>query len=564
MNTRKTIAVAVALSVVLAAGCAKNDDKDIEKLEQIPQEFLDALADEDYDELEQLVYGYSREQRNNPDNNYIRDFQLRAASLASIEDEGEVIIHRDDLTAEMDITVSYIDMDEFALYALSELQYSTLDEYLEALDRYEDRVEEEVPLEFVYDEEEDEWYLSRRSAGRISGLFTSSRLILIEPVQISATEAREIFEATISELCGTGTAEAYTQVDIDVLRVYDNTSSRGQSAETYNAVRDFVRAYMTYVMEHDHEIVESDPYYLSLEGVAPSADYLSSAICTDEFMTQYLINGLRYSYLGLSLDEMWDLQSILIYNTLTEAIASAPSEAYTLSGHVQPYPPDNYYSESVLTFYDDIIPEPSIGIYEAEHGISQDQYMRCMEVAINALHDSGEMPDDMYDEMISEFTPENYGYVEDDTVSPSGHPNQALGVIEQTPEWSDGSLVYGYSNTDENGFWMFYSKQPGWLDTVGYYIDEEGIWITNYYDRPFAPGTELIVDWWIDDVQVVDTQIILVEAGEESAIEVYLPTDGFPSQGVYEMRLWESNHTHVIAYVTLTNEQSNAATWRNT
>jgi hypothetical protein len=163
----------------------------------------------------------------------------------------------------------------------------------------------------------------------------------------------------------------------------------------------------------------------------------------------------------------------------------------------------------------------------------------------------------MRDYLLNDLTPDNYGFSSDgDSVSSSGHPNQALGTYEQVPSWcTDGSLVYGYSYPDENGIWMHYSKEPGWLDTVGYYVDEDGIWITCYYDCSFDRGTTLIVDWWVNDEQVVDTEEIVIDADGTTEVEVFLPANVLiEGDGVYEMRLWEDDHSHVIAYVTLTRE----------
>lgn len=62
---------------------------------------------------------------------------------------------------------------------------------------------------------------------------------------------------------------------------------------------------------------------------------------------------------------------------------------------------------------------------------------------------------------------------------------------------------------------------------------------------------EEIVDWWLDDELIVDTQIITVDTFTNE-IEVFLPVGELPENCYYEMRLWETDHNHVISYVTLT------------
>ena len=129
-----------------------------------------------------------------------------------------------------------------------------------------------------------------------------------------------------------------------------------------------------------------------------------------------------------------------------------------------------------------------------------------------------------------------------------------MNTYEYVPAWDDPDdpvIIYAQSDVDENGIWMFYSKGPGWLHTAGYCFDEDGIWIDNYFDRLFYPGNEVIVDWWLDDDLIVDTQIITVP-GLTNEIEVFLPVDELPEHFYYEMRLWEADHSHVISYVTLT------------
>ena len=98
---------------------------------------------------------------------------------------------------------------------------------------------------------------------------------------------------------------------------------------------------------------------------------------------------------------------------------------------------------------------------------------------------------------------------------------------------------------------MSFSGQPEWMGLAGYSVDDEGIWIACYFERMFFPANEVICDWWIDGELTVDSQIVIVD-GFTNEIEVFLPVDELPESGSYEMRLWETDHNHVIAYVTIT------------
>jgi hypothetical protein len=97
---------------------------------------------------------------------------------------------------------------------------------------------------------------------------------------------------------------------------------------------------------------------------------------------------------------------------------------------------------------------------------------------------------------------------------------------------------------------MFYSKEPGVLDTAGYYIGDGGVWIMNFFERDFDAGTTLIVDWWIDDELVVDTETIDITEDGTQEIEVFLDENPHSGQ-VVEMRLWDDRHSYVYSYVIL-------------
>ena len=327
--------------------------------------------------------------------------------------------------------------------------------------------------------------------------------------------------------------------------LYDNRYDHGTGTKSEEALRDFVKAYLLYYLDHDFEITYQQGNRFGSKGMAPSSEDLYKALTSDEFQIEYRMYSIRYEVLGLDYDEMLEEQTALVYNTLTAAIPECEGEEHSISGGVE-----GVYDE--LFFSNPIVKEPGKGVYEAEHGITLEQLTGVLEEAVTRLYENGEIDETMYTMLYNSINPDNLGYTPVNTVSSSGHPNNALGVFEQSPSWcTDGSVVYGYSQPDSNGFWMFYSKEPGWLDTVAYTIESDGIWIDNYYDMTFETGTTLIVDWWIDGEYVIDTQEITVAEGLNNEIEVYLPTDEFPSSHTYEMRLWEVDHEHVISYVVL-------------
>ena len=548
MRSRRITALLLALSMFALTGCRSFTEKAEERIVQIPDEFYAALAVGD----ETAIVALSPEYNPDDDLGSIRDnypvnyeIMRRAVSYTEVEFDGDIIINRDENYAKADVTVTYIDLMEFAFDR--PVSYMTYDEMIDYLESYDDFEEKDFSLRFDYDEEAEQWYLSETSARKLMRLFTDDAPEIPRCVDRTPEEATELFMDNLIMISEGDFDDLSMDFVLDDCRVYDNILERGESEEINDAVRGFVQAYMYYVINHGTYVNCDELYYPELTGSAPSSSELYAVLTSDDFLTEYYKNYLRNANLGMSDDDMWEAQTLLIYDVLTEAIPNCSPEPYSLNANVSPFADSEY---DVILF-SNIIADSDRGIFEAEHSVGWEQFERCHLRAFDELLEDGEISERRYDALIDALTPENTGFTVDDSVSSSGHPNQAVGTYEQVPSFStDGSLVYGYSYPDENGYWMHYSKEPGVLDTVAYYIDDQGIWITCYFDCEFNAGTTLIADWWVDGEQVVDTDVISIDEDNVTEIEVYLPVN--PDDGTYEMRLWQENHTYVIAYVTIT------------
>ena len=558
MRFKKIVAIVLAASFIAACGCneqksAFDVDEVGEAMEDITEAFIEALAANNEDAVNELVpdFDYVREMEAiYYRQDEMRDLGFEMISRAEIELDGDPEIHEDRGFAMVEVEVSYLSPS--ALADAIESDYPSYDEYLALLDSSDIRCETTKTLRFDYDEDEDEWYLTAASAHKISKLFTHGFNYLMNPANLTTLDALDQYETYLYDIAQYGSSDIENNYDISqwCRGYYDNFSETGEGPEVDAAFNDFVMAYMQYVLTHDNSISEyTGPYTFIIEGSAPSRDDLLEVLESDEFLTQYYMNYIRHDYLLMSEDDMWNAQTVLLYETLAEAVPDCSVEGYYFLCDVDPM-------TGSLTMANDMITYPDSGLYEAEHGVGWEQFERCYEAAIENLYSNGEMSRSIRNELLDGLTPENYNYgPNDDTVSPSGFENQAIGTYEQVPNWcTDGSIVYGYSSLDSNDFWMHYSKEPGWLDTVGYYIDEEAIRITCYYDCSFDAGTVLVYDWWIDGEQVVDSEEINIRQDGTTEIEVTLPVDALDGYATYEMRLWEEGHSHVIAYVTLTRE----------
>lgn len=549
----RRISVLSATAIIAAAlvagitGCSWGAGKTADELRSITEEYV-----------EDVGLGEAEGQTN-----YEKLFPVieHGVSLAEVIKYREPEIDSGKKKATMTVTLSYIDWRDFGESVSGE--YLTVDDLIARLDSYDERAKETVKVTFEMDEDTGEWSMTRKSQRRITGILTGDAIeYLPTPVNYSPSQAEEFALEFIHDVAEDGVSDMTDSYRIENYQAYDNVLGHGTGPATQAALQNYVAAYMSYVISHGYSVSHGgdNPYRFTISGCAPSADDMYNCFYDSNFRGQFYANYLRVTMLDQDPDEMWENQSALIYNTLAEAIPQCSPETYSLTLVVNGYDQDELsliISCDFSTSYG-LIPPPARGIYEYEHGATLDELIEGYTAAADILRDAGEISQAERNMLVSSLGPETFGFSESERVSPSGHPDQALGVYEQIPEFcTDGSMYYGYSNVDSNGFWMFYSKQAGWLDTAGYYIDTDGVWITCYFDVEFDAGTNLIADWWMDGSEdTVYTETVTVNEDGTSAIEVFLPTGVFPANAAseYELRLWEDDHTHVLAYVVMTNE----------
>lgn len=553
---RRLTAGFLALVLLASSGCTGKDDKDTEIISQMPEAFIGAIASEDEAAMEELADGFDYDRLKTsiiygstlPDS---YDIMLHAASRAQAAPSGEAVFDREAETAKMEFTFTYIPLE--SLNDSLPSRYMSQEELYAAVDSFSDMAEKTIIVKFTYDHDEDVWHISRKSARSIYRLLTDGLESLPRPVDLTPDEAVQMFADYFSGLAEGNFDSPDAEFDLDSCRIYDNFYENVYAdEEALDAVRGFVSAYAGFVCDNGPAVrsSRSEPYDLAVTGYAPSSEDLFDLLTTDSFLTQCY----RYDYLAeagsMTEEQMWSQKVKLIYETLTEGIDGCRREEYELSAYAEPR--DHEGVEHPLVITGSIIAPAHYGYYEAEHSVAMDQYLRCHEIAAGELLAEGLIDRDTYDIFVAEMAEDASIVMPGDRVSPNGHPDQAVGTVVQVPEWcTDGSLAYGTSSPDVNGFWMQFTKFTGVLDTACYYVDSDGIWITSWFEDPFARGTELIVDWWIDGEQVVDTEIIEVTGYPANAVEVFLPFSDGTANHMYEMRLWEDNHTHVLSYVTI-------------
>ena len=535
----------ILLGLCMLCSCGEKKP-DLSSISDIPGEFIEALQEYDKDAIETYAPGLNLDEWDELDDTHIQVLQ-DIISYAKVTETGEPVYYEETGSTVMEVTISYIPVSDMTRSFSG--NYTSISQLRESMEEYEDDEDKTMDLDFEYDEESEKWYLAKSSARKITRLFSEDSIRRLVIADITPDEAEEIFRAYLRDIADCWDAASMPEnIDVQEYRYYDDYLHAGEGPLTQDALAHFVSAYMDYILTHDPNIVRDWDYSFELNGYAPSSVDLQEALYSDEYQIGYHANFIRYAKLGMRYEDMMDAQVALIYDTLAKAIPQCGTERYNLYGNVSPYA--DMTDECEL--YGKLVNGPYS--YDNSTEVTEDQYEYYMISAIKLLLDNGEIDEAQYDNMIESALSVDEAVITDVSVSPSGHPNQAVGTYEYVPSWEtepEPVLIYGVSEDDENGFNMFYSKEVGWLHTAGYCIDDDGIWIATYFDRMFYPGNEVIVDWWLDNEQIVDTQVIMV-AELTNAVEVFLPVDEFPADAYYEMRLWEADHRHVLAYVILT------------
>ena len=86
---------------------------------------------------------------------------------------------------------------------------------------------------------------------------------------------------------------------------------------------------------------------------------------------------------------MWDSQSALIYDTLTEAVEDSDEEEFNLEVEAYAYGS----VDQLFGIEGEVIIVPSVSIYEVEHSVNWTRMESCMTEALDRLLANGEISD---------------------------------------------------------------------------------------------------------------------------------------------------------------------------
>ena len=545
-----TVLLAVAL---LPAGCSRKA-KDEEQIKETVQDFFETFAVGNSDDIDDLISGdftYS----------YIRDkekmeIMLKIASKTEIESFKSIEISDDHHSAKAKMRISFIDIGDLTKYF--DYHYMTKEEWLVAIDEYDELKTCNMTFSLVNSDGK-KWRIKDRSIERYQDMMDD--IYWINITKVSDDDAMKAFNDLIPGFAKGELEQEYYTLALDSVMIFNEGYS--DDPVIRDAAMEFCKSYYQYIVDHGIEI-EKNVYFTHsavLSGYAPSREEILDYFSSDEFAIEWYMASIRadndpnpYGEGGL-----WAQYYAGIYLDLAKRIPLMESDEYQLNLSIEP----GMENPKIYTEWY-IFPLTPDDVYVATR-ITDEQADRCLQKAAESLYLAGEITEAQYKSYIQasenndnsradEYNGDG-NTVTDRNVNWQGtpeHDNQAVNVFEYIPDWSDGTLIYGGSDIDSNGIFMHYTKEPGWLDTAGYCIGPDGITVMVKYDHVFPAGTELVFDWYIDGVQYGDSISFTVSKDGSTEFEFTLPDSEISKYGTCELRLWESGHSHVIAYVKLT------------
>ena len=557
MKTKKNKAVvvlmtaAVLLTAVLPTGCKSKEARISEELQNKTEEFIDVFASGDVGRVEDMVdgrfyYTISHAAK--------KDIMFKIASKTEIESYESIDIDIKEGKARIRTKLSYIDIFEFGRD--NNNRNISVEECIANVDTYKNRSTTNFTFNFVLDDDGD-WKIRDTAAERYEDLFNHQYLLSV--IALSKDQAKQECLSVFGKLARGEFSQLMFNYDIDEMGAF-NTWGRSEKS-IKDAMTEFAKAYFSFMVDHGITVEETnEPLQYRITGYVPSKDALLSYFASDEYAIESSMATIRAELAknDTKRQEVWDNYIAGTYYDLAKQIPNLMGEEFSVVFNVKASGDDVKIEAEGPLFgitTDDIFACPK---YEYAPG------QAARKKAIQALFDAGELTRAQYDMYMSEFRNDGGNYPGRDTGNDntsngttswkgtSKYPNQAVNVKEETPEWSDGKIIYGTSDPDQNGISMLYSKEPGWLNTAGYNISDNGITILVKFDRKFAKGTEIEFDWDVNgSTQQYGVPKVVIKDGTDE-LEFSFTTKLVSAGNTAEFRLWEKGHAHVIAYVKLT------------
>ena len=545
------LAAAMLMTTLLPMGCSSKEAKIKAQLNDLAETFIADFASGDKDKMEDLVEGRFDYQISYAKQSKIL---LKIASKTEIDEIVSFEVDQKEGKARLRTKLSYIDIYEFGKD--KENRNISVEECMANVDTYKNRSTTNYTFNFVLDDDGN-WKIRNVAAERYEELFNHQYVLSV--IALSKEQAKQECKSVFEKLARGEFNQLMFTYDINEMGAFNTW---GRSEQSINdAMSEFAKSYFSFIVEHGITVEETDnPLQYKITGYVPSKDALLSYFASDEYAIESSMATIRAELAknDTKRQEVWDNYIAGTYYDLAKQIPNLLGEEFSVIFKVKAGDDNVVIAADGPLFTittDDIFACPK---YEYAQG------QAARKKAIQALFDAGELTRAQYDMYMSEYRNDGGNYPGRDTGNEnastgttswkgsSEFPNQAVNVKEETPEWSEGKIIYGTSDPDKNGISMLYSKQPGWLNTAGYNLSETGITVMVKYDKKFAKGTELEFDWDINgSTQQYAVPFVVPEDGADEFFFT-IPAKLVSAGDTAEFRLWEKGHAHVIAYVKLT------------
>ena len=545
------LAAAMLMTALLPMGCSSKEAKIKAQLNDLAETFIADFASGDKDKMEDLVEGRFDYQISYAKQSKIL---LKIASKTEIDEIVSFEVDQKEGKARLRTKLSYIDIYEFGKD--KENRNISVEECMANVDTYKNRSTTNYTFNFVLDDDGN-WKIRNVAAERYEELFNHQYVLSV--IALSKEQAKQECKSVFEKLARGEFNQLMFTYDINEMGAFNTW---GRSEQSINdAMSEFAKSYFSFIVEHGITVEETDnPLQYKITGYVPSKDALLSYFASDEYAIESSMATIRAELAknDTKRQEVWDNYIAGTYYDLAKQIPNLLGEEFSVIFKVKAGDDNVVIAADGPLFTittDDIFACPK---YEYAQG------QAARKKAIQALFDAGELTRAQYDMYMSEYRNDGGNYPGRDTGNENAStgttswkgssecPNQAVNVKEETPEWSEGKIIYGTSDPDKNGISMLYSKQPGWLNTAGYNLSETGITVMVKYDKKFAKGTELEFDWDINgSTQQYAVPFVVPEDGADEFFFT-IPAKLVSAGDTAEFRLWEKGHAHVIAYVKLT------------
>lgn len=549
------------LGFLLPSGCLNFRAGDPEQIEMLVNYFIEDFAEGDADGVEFLVEeGFECDFKTGPK----EEVMLKMASRTEIREIVNIDVDNKAHEAKAKVKISYVNAEDIIFNY--DNYGKTEEQYFELIDKAVLQTKT-LKFNFFYIPSEGKWIIAKESAEKYKALFDFASQVNM--IMMSEYDASLLFDRAIDRFAEGDFDSPECPLDIYTIRYFDSCLTDDEVVN--EGAREYAKAYFKYIADHGYTIhIDSDNHYRAvLYGYAPSKneilDYVSSDECVeaDYIVRMRLVSANRRDVQPDTLRSAIDAD---LYKNLAKKIPDMSPDNFQVDLRIV----IDYDLYSGKTYERLEVSDENTGLiipidwYEAEEALERtpEQEFRCREKACEDLLASGEISQEKYDIYMlaierdryinSGGTVPEYEFIRNVEWEGTGeYVNQAVDVVEVLPDFSDGQLLYGESEYDSNGYYIFYSSEPGWLNTAGYYIDNDKVVVMLKYDNKFAKGTTLVYDWYVDDEEVGDSVFFTVEEDDTDEFVFEIPNMQIGRYSKYEFRLWEEDHMHVIAYVSL-------------